>query len=370
MVRCPQCGYKNSPLYHYCGECGAVLPGATPEAGSRDEAPASSEVQPRREAPFSSRPMEPSARPSAPAPIPRSEPSAPSYSRREPETPVTGMSFLGLSDSGRSSGYLLEDEEEPRPWGKILLVIILLGVGGAAAWQWHVGGYPFDRLAQPSATQSPSPAAPSPSPAPAPPSQSVTPSTAAPAPAPGTEAPPAANSPAKTEGQNATATPSSGPQAAEPSAAKNEAPAPEKDASQKTAEESEKTPTPAATEKPAKAAVPHPKPAPPAEPQVSAGEALFAQGQKYLYGKGVDENCALAVRSFQAAADHDHVQAESTLGVMYFTGHCVNRDLPSAYRWFARALHQDPTNSRLEQNLRSVWSAMTPEERQAATRSE
>src|SRR5262249_29856007 len=31
MVRCPQCGYKNSPLYHYCGECGAVLPKASEE---------------------------------------------------------------------------------------------------------------------------------------------------------------------------------------------------------------------------------------------------------------------------------------------------------------------------------------------------
>ena len=290
-------------------------------------------------------------------------------SRPESEAPVSGMSFLGLSDSSpsRSSGYLLEDEEEARPWGKIILFILLLGVGGGLAWQWHVGGYPWTLLPQRAAATNPGATPPAQTPdQTAAPTQAPAP-TQNPAPLPTEPNPPAAvttNPAAKTD----TEAPPAAAEATQPPATAEKESTPAAPEPEKSAEETEKAPA-AAPEKPAKAAVTHPKPAPP-EPAVSAGEALFAQGQKYLYGKGVEENCALALRSFQAAADRDHVQAESTLGVMYFTGHCVNRDLPTAYRWFAKALREDPTNTRLEQNLRSVWSAMTPGERQSATRSE
>jgi hypothetical protein len=54
---------------------------------------------------------------------------------------------------------------------------------------------------------------------------------------------------------------------------------------------------------------------------------------------------------------------------MYATGHCASRDLPTAYRWFARALHNDPSNVRLERDLQMVWNQMTPGERSLATRS-
>jgi TPR repeat protein len=53
---------------------------------------------------------------------------------------------------------------------------------------------------------------------------------------------------------------------------------------------------------------------------------------------------------------------------MYATGHCVTRDLPTAYRWFARALRQDPANKRVQQDLEVLWRQMTPDERQAALR--
>ena len=57
------------------------------------------------------------------------------------------------------------------------------------------------------------------------------------------------------------------------------------------------------------------------------------------------------------------------MGTMYATGHCVSRDLPSAYKWFALALRVDPNNSVVERNLSSVWNQMTPPERQLATKS-
>ena len=57
-----------------------------------------------------------------------------------------------------------------------------------------------------------------------------------------------------------------------------------------------------------------------------------------------------------------------SLGAMYATGHCVPRDLPSSYHWFALALRQQPKNIWLEKNLESVWNQMNSSEKQLAMR--
>jgi TPR repeat protein len=97
---------------------------------------------------------------------------------------------------------------------------------------------------------------------------------------------------------------------------------------------------------------------------------LAAEGEKYLYGNGVPENCTRARKSLLAAAQRSSSQAESVLGTMYATGHCATRDLPTAYRWFSRSLHKDPNNTRIEQDLKVLWNQMTPGERQLALRDE
>jgi TPR repeat protein len=66
------------------------------------------------------------------------------------------------------------------------------------------------------------------------------------------------------------------------------------------------------------------------------------------------------------AAQNSNVQAQSTLATMFATGHCAPRSLPLAYRWFAKASHQEPNNPRIEKNLEILWKQMTPEEKQAA----
>jgi len=38
------------------------------------------------------------------------------------------------------------------------------------------------------------------------------------------------------------------------------------------------------------------------------------------------------------------------------------------YRWFAKALHQDPENGRIQRDLEILWRQMTPDERQMAMR--
>jgi hypothetical protein len=98
------------------------------------------------------------------------------------------------------------------------------------------------------------------------------------------------------------------------------------------------------------------------------GDAAFRKGEAYLYGRGVPKNCDEAVKYLKAASAKSNAKARSTFGTMYATGHCVPRDLPTAYSWFARALRVDPNNQTLEKDLSAVWNQMTPPERQMATK--
>jgi hypothetical protein len=107
---------------------------------------------------------------------------------------------------------------------------------------------------------------------------------------------------------------------------------------------------------------------PPAPAASDTGDAAFRKGEAYLYGRGVPENCDEAVKNLKAASAKSNAKARSAFGTMYATGHCVPRDLPTSYLWFALALRVDPNNQILEKDLSAVWNQMTPPERQMATR--
>ena len=98
------------------------------------------------------------------------------------------------------------------------------------------------------------------------------------------------------------------------------------------------------------------------------GDAFFRRGDAYLYGRGVAQSCDQAIKYLKSASDKSNAKARSTFGTMYATGHCVSRDLPTSYRWFALALRVDPNNQILEKDLSAVWNQMTPPERQLATK--
>jgi TPR repeat protein len=66
------------------------------------------------------------------------------------------------------------------------------------------------------------------------------------------------------------------------------------------------------------------------------------------------------------AAQPSNPKAMISLGALYSTGTCTPRDLPTAYRWFALALHQQPNNQPLQDDLQKLWSQMTQPERQLA----
>lgn len=354
-ARCNQCGHENNPEYRFCGICGAPL---QPAISTRE------------------------------------------HGRERVSSQLSGPSFLGLGDErSRDLDYLLEDEP-PRGHGRLYLALLLLVLSGALlAWHWQRDGYPWAALvpkpiahnspavgSTPDATAQPNTVAPV-----QPTGNSVPPEAQAATSAPGSEAAPAVVVAPQGESAPSPAPPSTAPEATPApkegsdsgkSEAKAEvasvpttavppatAPAPSSPGSTSSgATETAETPAPApkAVAPIAKAALSKPSPA---TPPVSFDDRIVADGERYLYGRGVPEDCARAQRNLQIGAGNSNPKAQTLLGAMYATGHCVNRDLPTAYRWFAKALHGDPGNSRVQRDLEVLWKQMTPEERLLAMKS-
>ena len=336
-VRCTHCGYDNSPEYRFCGMCGASL---------------------------------------AHTPVPTTKPkeTAPAENggsdHGNPEN-VHGPSFLGLAEDPKTEFHYLYEDEPPRSHaGLIFFVILLLGLGAAAYWQYSHNGFPFNRLGAASGST------PSASPSEVAPAQNqdqqshaekpmtgagevlpTAPDQKSQSPSPGAvvDLPPQVTPPA-----NSSAPPAN-PESSSSSAAPGETHGAEP------TEEAKATP-PAVPEKPATAKAKTPKPAAPAAPASPDAELELA-GERYLYGSGLPQNCTRAEFNLRTAATHGNSKAQTVLGTMYATGHCVGRDLPTAYRWFARALHQEPNNSRISDDLQVLWRQMTPQEKKLATTS-
>ena len=352
-IRCPECGYENRDMYRFCGMCGATL--------RRD---ASGETTPPEPPPTTTAPAVPAVITSELSPEAESAPGSttPGFITGEPAPP--------------NLAYLLEDDA-PRSHGKLLItLVLLLMAAGLTALHWQRDGYPW-------ASRTSTPPSPSASSAASTPPASV-PVPEQPAPAPANNGQTAAESP--TEQAQPTVNPVQPPEAASQALAK-EAPSPAESAPDNTAHTDakpgntatpddsspdESQPAPVAKPAPAPPAPkpkPEPKPAVAAAPPLAGDDKLVTEGEKYLYGNGVPENCDLAEKNIRTAAGHSNARALTLMGAMYATGHCVARDLPTAYRWFAKALHQDPSNARVQQDLEILWKQMTAEERQLATRS-
>jgi TPR repeat protein len=90
------------------------------------------------------------------------------------------------------------------------------------------------------------------------------------------------------------------------------------------------------------------------------------EAERYIYGRGVGQDCDHGLRLLKTAAQQSDSKAMISMGALYSTGTCTPRDLPTAYRWFALALHKDPDNKTLQDDLQSLWSKMTQPERQLA----
>jgi hypothetical protein len=361
VLRCPYCGNENPDDHRFCGMCGKTLPEPGDAAVLTDDEPAG-----RRD-----------PEPTTPAPA------------------YTGGIFnLGApAEHTRNLDYLLEDDEEPKSHkGLLLLGIVAVAlVGGLGYLRFRNTGLPFLKsgaINSQSSTPAPSgsgdtsielsPANPSntaTSPAPAPSPAAAAPSNPPPSPAP--ENTTAAASQAAAPAQPAPSSPTTSS-----TAANNAGSATPPDSNTVTAPPAttapDSTPPPPATDKPAEAPeAAAAAPAPPAKPKAATKPApkpapksdAVTLGEQYIYGRGgVAQNCEKGLRYIKPAADQSNAKAMITMGALYATGHCLSRDLPTAYRYFALALRNDPDNGPLRENAESVWKQMTAEERKQAIR--
>jgi len=358
-VRCPYCGNENPDDHRFCGMCGRAIP-------SLADTEVSDPVRHR------------DPEPSSPAPV------------------YTGGIFnLGATaDSAhRDLNYLLDDEEPRSHKGLIFFFLLAVALAGGLGYlRWRNGSLPSLRslmaaskpapAATPEASTNPANSDTSATPSPAqPPAESSSPATtnppagsaptaAAPSATAPNPAPPAATTPEPSSASSANPPKPADSDAGTPAATKaTPAPADDKppsEASEKPVDAPPASAAPAPSTPPARvppkpATKPAPKPAPKSPDQVTLGE-------QYLYGRGVPQNCERGLRYVKPAADQSNTKAMITMGALYATGHCISRDLPTAYRFFALALRSDPENGPLRQNAEMVWKQMTSEERKQAIR--
>jgi hypothetical protein len=275
--------------------------------------------------------------------------------------------------------YLLEDEEEPRRgWGKLILVVVALALAvGFGYLHWKQGGFDWlnagDKKPTATTTQTPDAAQSGAD------SGGTTATTAATAggaaaqagagtaPASGGAANPVESaapqtSPPQTSSQ-ATPSQSTPAETTAPQSSAGDSSVPAGSGSQAADSDSDKESAPAEANHEQRAR----KPAA-AKPAAATPVDSVTEAERYIYGRGVTQECDHGLRLLKPAAEQSNVKAMISLGTLYSTGTCTPRDLPTAYRWFALALHKEPDNQALQDDLQRLWSRMTQPERQLAIR--
>ncbi len=405
-IRCARCGYENNPQFRFCGMCGAALRPRDPEEDRKADVVTEGNIISERLRehdlpPAEPMPVEPLIAELAAAQKAQAQPSAQSYSRESRDeypqeafhgqrspVPVTGPSFLGLSDNGedRRIEYLLEDEPAPGRMRKVIGTLLVLAIIGGGLFYWRKAGYPWPSSASHPANQSASTDGSNSSGE----NTGVMPSEVAP-PVTAQQRPVKPNTgvgdmPATSDDATKAST-----AAATSSAGQNPGNTSPEDKTSETADNPAEKPTETASAPPVEKTIPAasdsaksesskplasrprsstPSPVAPTTPN-PATDSMFLEGQKYLYGTGgVASNCPRAQQYLTTSANNNNSKAQSTLATMYATGHCVRRDLPLAYHWFARALREDPRNTRLNRDVEIMWNQMSPQERTLALKNQ
>ena len=372
---CPNCGENNSANFRFCGMCGTSLEARRPAGAPRTVG--ASDV-PRS---FQNDAVETRMPAKATAGVARgsqlgasgSGTSGPSFlGLNQPFTERKGNDSTGSTSPNESfaglDSFFEQDEPGVSARGIIVLLVLLAALGVAGWWAYTQYAGPTSTpvaksqaaaetaSAQPSgvATAADNSASNS-KPPEASPSTSVS---SSPSPSPNTSS----SQPVAPPVESANSAP---PPAVETKNDRNP-PAPQKPVEQTHSSESNRA---SHAQKTVPADIkPAPRPAAAVAASGDRGEAEFKKGEAYLYGRGMPENCDQAIRNLKAASAKQSAKARSAFGTMYATGHCVPRDLPTSYSWFAQALRTDPNNQILEKDLTAVWNQMTPPERQMAAK--
>lgn len=351
-LKCQACGYSNESGHKFCGSCGsrvdrrAVERRASPEE-LRATAMANAQLPPP-ERPGRASELAPivavvdqpkEAQPAAVSEVLPHPKTQPAIFRSEPPraTGVSGPSFLGLGDEPENpSEYLLEDEAASGGMlRRLVLIAILAAIAGLVFVGWRSSSRANPKPSSPPPTQA------SPSP------QSKGPDsgsdTTQPAKNPDVSAANSAAGEAKDE------SPADGKPAS--------AATPVTDGADKTAESGKD-----------ESASPRRKASRESPDESSPGQrrpsAMLLLAQQYLQGRGgVKQNCEQGLTYLKAAAQKNEPAAAVQMGALYASGHCVQRDQVSAYRWFNSAHELDPANPWIQTNLDQLWAEMTPQQR-------
>lgn len=391
-LKCASCGHISEPGNTFCGMCGARIERRLGDRrGSEERATAIANVQlpspevpgkegateqkqtapkpvaetaveavPESESATAALPVEeiPGRPPAAifrsapaerPAPAQRSAPAK--------RSAIAGPSFLGLNDDPPGSGdYLLEEEKSSGSVGRILVFVVIAAALGFAAFHWRSnirgllkldGPSKAVPVATPAEEQKPKPET---SPAP---ETAATPSVPEPSPSP------AASRNDKTGQDEPDTTKSSAAVTTDSPADKNKT----DDASPRPANKNKtEDASSSATKSTAK------KDKPREEPSLQPSPALL-KAQDYLQGRnGVQQNCEQGLTYLRAAVQRSEPAAAMQMGELYASGHCVQQDRVTAYRWMNSAREKAPGNTAIQTTLDTLWGRMTPQERKEAGR--
>lgn len=414
-MHCWNCGARNPEDFTFCGRCGKRIASASSASQfSHDDTPAAppvtvtppiaADVPPVQTNPLTDEPRvvhdsprelaqselrEPVTIAAVPeAPTREVRPAENVRPNREPNRDnvyqlpanrITGPSFLGLSDPGSSSEYLLNEEEPERSsWRGWLAVAVLALLSFLVYKQWNAVSAGAREVAGRATGEVHNKAA-----NPTPPSAVSNSDQVDPAENQTAANKPPAN-PQDTKPEN-----DRGNDAAQPaeSAAPSKAAESSSSAPAATAKTAEPPDTTADTTKnePASAASSdetarptHPDAAParaaakskrePVAPEPRYDDSRIEQATRYLRGEGVPQDCARGISLLRSSAREGNPRAQVKLGALYATGQCVTQDRAAAYQWLARAQETQPQNSYLQRTMNSLWTNMTPEERGRITK--
>ena len=358
-IPCVFCGHGNPPGHRFCGMCGKALPDLVKQAKTPQSASGSA----------GSGGMAAAGRPVA-QPVSTASPRAPQAGPPPGPPPVRPTPAPRRENANRDLSYLLHDDDHvPVRPSRVPFVVgglVLAVVAGFFIMRGSGKKTPAPATGTGDTTESQS--APSAAPDAAPPGAKVEPPKAE---EPKAE-PPKTESP-KTEPPK-TESPKTEPAAAE--ATKAEAP----DENSKAESEETETPpatTPAPSHPSPAIAKTHSKPAPPVaraqrqpsparQPEPSADDAEDTTASTSASGG----DCENQLPSLRKAAARGDAKARANLGLAYYAGRCVSRDLPTAYRWYALALRTQPDSPQVSAQLEAIWRQMSPAEKQLALKAQ
>jgi hypothetical protein len=282
---------------------------------------------------------------------------------------IGGPSFLGLNDSPSSSSedgsYLLDDDpESSSSWPAVLALTLLIVFGVVLVKEWgqihyfatnelqkagiSIGDQPAKRAGNDAAHHPPA---------------AVSAGDVIPDAGTATSDSNSAKSGGKDElaGKSQNSDASNGKAAEKlPMPESDHATSDSKDAKTKESEPADASDASTRTSKPS------PDVADDTESKKTYDNSQIQLAEKYIYGRGVPQDCGRALTLLRSAAGTQNPNAQIKLGALYATGQCVAQDRAQAYGWYSKAKRIQPGNTFLEYSMNSLWASMTEDERRRA----